>query len=293
MAPTQTTIPRSRRSETKETAAGSRRFQTVPRGAAAASALQPRTAPQVRRFPRTGAKLSLLPETGADSGVARATAGLLRNVAANLLEISNTGYGASVAAAVELLAERFRAGNKLLIFGNGGSAADAEHICAELVGRFQRERSGLPALALPSNGAVLTAWSNDYGFDAVFERQIGALGVPGDVAWGISTSGNSPNVVNGLRAARGRGLRTVGLTGATGGGMAAFCDVLIAAPAAATPRIQEIHLITYHAICAEVENILFGGGTEAGGVTGHAKPDGTLQQSWTSQHDRQHDRQHD
>jgi D-sedoheptulose 7-phosphate isomerase len=183
----------------------------------------------------------------------------LRGVADNLRRISESPYVESVERATALLEEALRAGRTLLVFGNGGSSADAQHLCAELVGRFAAERRPLPAIALTTNQALLTAWSNDYRFDDVFARQIEALGHAGDVAWGISTSGNSANVVNALRRARAMGLRTVGLTGAGGGAMAEDCDVLMAVPLTDTPAIQEVHLVTYHAICAALERRLFGG----------------------------------
>lgn len=167
--------------------------------------------------------------------------------------VGASGYPASIQAAIDLLATAFESGRKLLVFGNGGSAADAQHICGELVGRFLLERRGLPAICLTSNSAVLTAWANDYSYEDVFARQVQALGVPGDVAWGISTSGNSKNVVAALQAARAAGLHTIGMTGASGGRVAPLCEVLLAAPSTHTPRIQEIHLVTYHAICAAVE----------------------------------------
>jgi D-sedoheptulose 7-phosphate isomerase len=126
-------------------------------------------------------------------------------------------------------------------------------LTAELVGRFVAERRPLPAIALTTNQAVLTAWSNDYAFEDVFARQVEALGVAGDVALGISTSGTSPNVVNALRRARDRGLRTIGLTGATGGKLAELCDVLLTVPLTSPARVQEVHLVTYHAICAAIE----------------------------------------
>ena len=144
------------------------------------------------------------------------------------------------------------------MFGNGGSSADAQHLCAELVGRFLLDRRPLPAIALTTNQAFLTAWSNDCRFDDVFVRQLEGLGRPGDVAWGISTSGNSANVVNGLRRARELGLRTIGLTGSDGGRAAEFCDVVMAVPLRETPRIQEVHLVTFHAICGALEQRLFG-----------------------------------
>ena len=184
-------------------------------------------------------------------------ASLFKAAARSLALVAEDPYIGGIHRAIELLSSCFRAGGKLLVFGNGGSSADAQHICGELVGRFLRERQALPAIALSANQTVLTAWSNDYSFDTVFSRQIEALGSPGDVAWGISTSGNSPNVVKALSTARERGLSTIGLTGSGGGRMAQTCDVLMAVPLVETPRIQEVHLITYHAICEAVENALF------------------------------------
>jgi D-sedoheptulose 7-phosphate isomerase len=184
---------------------------------------------------------------------------LLRRASDAIRQVSEGPYQDAVVEAVERLRVAFASGHKLLAFGNGGSAADAEHLCTELVGRFllQRRRP-LPAIALTTNQALLTAWGNDRGFDDVFARQVEALGQRGDVALGISTSGNSPNVVNALRRARELGLQTVGLTGAGGGAVAEHCDVLMAVPLTETPRIQEVHLVTYHAICAALEERLFG-----------------------------------
>lgn len=181
---------------------------------------------------------------------------LFRQAAANMSSVADSAYPASISRAVDLLFEIFTAGGKLLVFGNGGSSADAQHFAAELVGRFSGERRALPAIALTTNQALLTAWSNDYSFDDVFARQIEALGAPGDVAFGISTSGRSLNVVRALERARARGLRTIGLTGADGGAMAPLCDVLLSVPLSTTARIQEVHLVTYHAICAAVESRL-------------------------------------
>ena len=178
---------------------------------------------------------------------------IFHQVAANMTAVGDSAYVEAIERAVDLLSDAFRSGRKLLVFGNGGSSADAQHLTAELVGRFVAERRPLPAIALTTNQAVLTAWSNDYSFEDVFARQVEALGVPGDVAIGISTSGTSANVVNGLQRARDRGLRTIGLTGAGGGAMGALCDVLLAVPLTETARIQEVHLVTYHAICAAVE----------------------------------------
>ena len=178
---------------------------------------------------------------------------IFRAVAANMAMVADSGYVEGIARVVDLLDEAFRGGRKLLVFGNGGSSADAQHLTAELVGRFVKERRALPAVALTTNQAVLTAWSNDYAFADVFARQIEALGVAGDVAWGISTSGGSANVVAGLTRARALGLRTIGLTGQGGGAMAAVSDVLLAVPLTETARIQEVHLVTYHAVCAALE----------------------------------------
>ena len=145
------------------------------------------------------------------------------------------------------------AGGKLLIFGNGGSAADAQHFATELVVRFERPRPAFPALALSTDTSVLTAAANDFGYDRVFARQIEALGRPGDVAFGISTSGTSANVLRGLEAARGAGLKTVALTGNDGGPLGAAADVHINVPDASTARVQEAHMTVIHAICALVE----------------------------------------
>jgi D-sedoheptulose 7-phosphate isomerase len=182
---------------------------------------------------------------------------LLGEIAASLNRIAASSYGLEVERATRLLVTAFQEGRKLLVFGNGGSSADAQHVCGEMVGRFRKLRRALPAIALTANQAVLTAWANDYSYDQVFSRQIEAHGNPGDVAWGISTSGNSANVVAGLQTARARGLHTIALTGQGGGKLADLADVLLAVPLVETPRIQEIHLITYHSICAAVERILF------------------------------------
>lgn len=189
---------------------------------------------------------------------AAAVSRALRESAAILDAVSRTPYADHVVRCVDLLEEAFRGGHVLLVFGNGGSAADAEHLCAELVGRFRAERRPLPAVALTANSALVTAWSNDQAFEDVFARQVEALGRPGDVAWGISTSGDSPNVVNGLQRARARGLRTIGLTGEGGGRCADYCDVLMAVPVRETPRVQEVHLVTYHAVCGALEARLLG-----------------------------------
>ena len=147
----------------------------------------------------------------------------------------------------------FGHGGKLLIFGNGGSAADAQHVAAELVGRFERDRRGLPAVALTADAAVTTSVANDYGYDAVFARQIEALGRAGDVALGISTSGRSPNVVKGLEAARAKMMRTIALTGGDGGAVGRLADVHVNVPTPSTARAQEVHRTLLHAMCDLVE----------------------------------------
>lgn len=157
----------------------------------------------------------------------------------------------------EILITAFRNGNRVFFFGNGGSAADSQHIAAELVGRFMRERAALPAMALSTDTSILTALSNDYSYDVVFARQIEAFAQPGDVAVGISTSGNSPNVIEGLRAARERGLKTLALTGESGGKLRDLVDVCFCAPSRITSHIQETHIAVSHSLCELVEYALF------------------------------------
>jgi D-sedoheptulose 7-phosphate isomerase len=152
-----------------------------------------------------------------------------------------------------MIAERLRAGGKVLAFGNGGSAADAQHFSGELVVRFLRARRALAALALTTDPSVLTATANDLGYDQVFKRQVEAHGQPGDVAFGISTSGRSPSVVLAMQEARERGLFTVALTGQGGGLLPPLADVLIDVPHAETPRIQEVHGMIVHILCEIVE----------------------------------------
>jgi phosphoheptose isomerase len=144
-------------------------------------------------------------------------------------------------------------GGKLLLFGNGGSAADAQHFATELVVRFERQRAAFPALALSTDTSVLTAAANDFGFERVFARQIEALGRQGDVAFGISTSGASVNVLQGLQAAKALGLQTIALTGRDGGVIGAAADVHINVPEGSTARVQEVHMTVIHAICALIE----------------------------------------
>jgi D-sedoheptulose 7-phosphate isomerase len=165
--------------------------------------------------------------------------------------------GEKILQVVELCAEAFRQGRKLLVFGNGGSAADAQHLAGELVNRFKLERKPLPAIALTTDTSVLTAIANDYDFSLVFVKQIEALGKEGDIALGISTSGNSPNVLLALKRAKELGLTTVGLSGGTGGKMPEVCDILILVPSSNTPRIQEGHLFFLHIFSELLEKVLF------------------------------------
>ena len=159
-----------------------------------------------------------------------------------------------IAAAAEIVAGATLAGRKLLLFGNGGSAADAVHVAAEFVGRYLLERRPLPAIALNANISALTAIGNDYGFDEVFARQVTALGEPGDVALGLTTSGRSPNVAKGLEAAAAGGLRTIAMTGADPGPVGAAAELTIAIPSTETPRIQEGHMLAAHTICEWMES---------------------------------------
>lgn len=162
----------------------------------------------------------------------------------------------AITACGELLSTVLRGGGKVLVMGNGGSAADAQHLTAELVGRFLRERRAFPVVALTTDGSILTAVANDYGFDRVFARQVDALAVPGDVVIGISTSGNSANVQMAFAAATRIGCRTVALLGGSGGAIAGSVDLALIVPTATTPRIQEAHTTIIHILCDLVERAL-------------------------------------
>ena len=152
--------------------------------------------------------------------------------------------------------DSIRSSGKVLIFGNGGSAADAQHIAAELVGRYKSERKGLPAVALTTDTSALTSIGNDFGFDQIFQRQVEALAKPEDVVIGISTSGNSLNVVSALRLSKKMGCKIIGLSGNDGGDMNTICDVNIVVPASDTPRIQEMHILIGHTLCQLIEKSL-------------------------------------
>ena len=162
-----------------------------------------------------------------------------------------------IVAIAERVVETFRRGGKLLLCGNGGSAADAQHIAAEFVSRFRRERHGLPAIALTTDTSILTAISNDYGYERVFARQVEALGRPGDMVIGISTSGISASVIAAMHAARNGGMATVGFTGASGGTLVDHVDLCLCVPSHNTARIQEVHITVAHVVCEIVERTLF------------------------------------
>jgi len=163
-----------------------------------------------------------------------------------------------IAEIAEKFVETLQRGNKILLFGNGGSAADAQHIAAEFVGRFMYERKGLPAIALTANSSSLTSIGNDYGFEDVFRRQVEALGKPGDLAVGISTSGSAANVLEGIKTAKEIGITTVGFSRKQDNNLAKLVDLAFTPPTVQTPHIQEMHIMAGHIICEIVENELFG-----------------------------------
>lgn len=168
------------------------------------------------------------------------------------------GLTLPIAQLAERLIETFKIGNKLLIMGNGGSAADAQHFAGEIVSRFRMERPALPAIALSTDTSILTAIGNDYGFERIFSRQVEALAAPGDAVIGISTSGNSPNVLKALVVARQAGCTTIGLLGKDGGSIKALCDIPLIIPSNDTPRVQEGHITVIHILCDLIEQGLFG-----------------------------------
>jgi len=179
------------------------------------------------------------------------------SIAAKQLLLADGQIVAALARVSQMLVDALRNGNKLMVFGNGGSAADAQHIAAEFVGRFAFNRPALPALALSVNSSCVTAIGNDYGFDLVFSRQVEALARRGDVAVGISTSGNSPNVIRGLEAAGRMGVHTVGFAGAGGGKLKETADFCLCAPSEETPRIQECHILMGHILSEIAEREIF------------------------------------
>ena len=187
-----------------------------------------------------------------------AIAGQLRETADNLRVMSeDASLHAAIGAVAAACIAALRQGNKILFAGNGGSAADAQHLAGELISRFHYDRPGLPAFSLSTDTSVLTAIGNDYGYENLFARQIEAIGNAGDVFIGISTSGRSPNIVKALQVARAKGVLTVGLTGHGGGQMPALCDHCLRVPSDSTPRIQEGHIAIGHTICMLIEQQIF------------------------------------
>ena len=177
----------------------------------------------------------------------------LRETARLLIELPDA-QTALIARAAALLTETIRKGCKVIWFGNGGSATQSQHMAAEFVGRFRKERRSLPAISLTENMASVTAIGNDYAFDQIFSRQIEGLALPGDAAIGLSTSGNSPNVLRGLRKAKELKVAAIGLTGGSGGQMASLCDICICVPSTVTAHVQEVHLAIGHILCGLVED---------------------------------------
>jgi D-sedoheptulose 7-phosphate isomerase len=171
--------------------------------------------------------------------------------------LASPDYLSSVVNVGEAMTKCLHSGNKILFFGNGGSAADAQHLAAELSGRFLKERPSLSGWALTTNSSVLTAIGNDYSFDEVFARQVQGIGSSGDIAFAITTSGNSPNVLRAVQVARDKKLVTVGLTGRSGGKLHAAVDHCICIPSDQTPRVQEAHILTGHILCELIEETLF------------------------------------
>lgn len=188
----------------------------------------------------------------------KAIAEQLRETADNLraMSVDAALHDAITRVAIACI-EALRQGNKILFAGNGGSAADAQHLAAELISRFHYDRPGLPAFSLSTDTSVLTAIGNDYGYEHLFARQIEAVGNMGDVFFGISTSGRSPNILKALQTARAKGLLTIGLTGHSGGQMPELCDHCLRVPSDSTPRIQEGHIAMGHSICQLIESQLF------------------------------------
>jgi D-sedoheptulose 7-phosphate isomerase len=181
---------------------------------------------------------------------------LSQSLAALERATQDAGLLATARAIAAAVIAALRADNKLLIIGNGGSAADAQHIAAEIIGRYKQDRPGYAALALTTDTSALTAIANDYGFEQVFARQVEGLGRRGDVLWALSTSGRSPNILAALRKARELGLVTVGFTGLNGKTLGALCDHLLVAPTDDTPVVQQIHLAVGHGICDEIEQTM-------------------------------------
>lgn len=183
---------------------------------------------------------------------------ICESIAAKQAILNDADFLQKIARAAEAFVAAFRADGKVLFCGNGGSAADAQHIAAELSGRFYTDRPPLYAEALHVNSSYVTAVANDYGYDDIYARMVQAAGRPGDVLVGLSTSGNSPNVLKAIDIAHKKGMLVVGMTGFSGGKMAALCDVLLNVPSTDTPRIQEAHILLGHILCEITERAMFG-----------------------------------
>ena len=179
------------------------------------------------------------------------------SIAVKTMVLNDTGLVASVGQIVDLVVDRFRAGNHLYFCGNGGSAADAQHLAAEFSGRFYIDREALPSEALHSNTSYMTAVANDYSYDLIYSRLIRGIGKKGDILVGMSTSGNSTNILQAFETAREKGITTIGMTGEGGGKLLPLCDHLIDIPSRNTPRIQEAHMLLGHIICQLVEEKYF------------------------------------
>jgi D-sedoheptulose 7-phosphate isomerase len=173
------------------------------------------------------------------------------------LILDDEKFQSLIEKAASICSEALRSNNKVFFAGNGGSAADSQHLAGELVNRFGFERPGLAAIALTTDTSIITSISNDYGFDMLFSRQIQALGKKGDIFIALSTSGNSTNIINGLKESKKIGIKTIGLTGRTGGKMGSLCDINLKVPSDQTPRIQEAHILIGHIICSIIENSMF------------------------------------
>lgn len=191
--------------------------------------------------------------------MSRKTEAIIReSIATKERLLADTSLLATLDAVVDACIAAYRNGNKILLCGNGGSAADAQHLAAELSGRFYKDRAPLYAEALHVNSSYLTAVANDYGYESVYARMVQAAGRPGDILLALSTSGNSPNILRAAEAAKSAGMTLVGLTGATGGQLAIHCDYLLPVPCTDTPRIQECHILLGHILCASIEAAIFG-----------------------------------
>ncbi|MFA5407246.1 MAG: D-sedoheptulose 7-phosphate isomerase [Bacilli bacterium] len=182
--------------------------------------------------------------------------GILTEQENNLKNLQETKYISAVSDAVKSQIEALKNGKQILIAGNGGSAADSQHFAAELVGRFMLERKGIPAIALTTDSSIMTSIGNDYDFNVIFSRQIEALGHDGDVFVGISTSGNSENIIRAVNEAKKKGIKTIGLLGCNGGKLAEICDICIIIPYNNTARIQEHHIMTIHIMCQLIEQAM-------------------------------------